>query len=83
MAETIAGWRSDYPDVTVQRHFVRAHPVRVLVEESHDLDLLYVGTNGSSAMSGLVLGTVARAVVAGSVCPVALVRKGSDQPGRG
>ena len=82
MAETIAGWRSDYPDVAVQRHFVRAHPVRALVEESHDLDLLYVGTNGASAMSGLVLGTVARAVVAGSVCPVALVRKGSDHPGR-
>jgi nucleotide-binding universal stress UspA family protein len=79
VAETIAGWRSEYPDVTVQRHFARAHPVRVLLEESHDLDLLYVGTNGSSAMSGLVLGTVARAVVAGALCPVALVRKGSDQ----
>lgn len=78
VAETIAGWRADYPDVVVQRHFVRAHPVRVLVEESADLDLLFVGTNGSSALSGLVLGTVARAVVAGSVCPVALVRKGSD-----
>lgn len=81
VAQTIAGWRADYPDVVVQRHFVRAHPVRVLVEESHDLDLLFVGTNGSSAMSGLVLGTVARAVVAGSVCPVALVRKGSDPAG--
>ncbi|GAA3631996.1 universal stress protein [Microlunatus ginsengisoli] len=78
VAETIAGWQQDYPDVVVQRHFVRAHPVRVLVEESHDLDLLFVGTNGSSAMSGLVLGTVARAVVAGSVCPVALVRKGPE-----
>jgi nucleotide-binding universal stress UspA family protein len=81
VAETLAGWHDDYPDVVVQRHFVRAHPVRVLVEESHDLDLLYVGTNGSSAMSGLVLGTVARAVVAGSACPVALVRKGSDPTG--
>jgi nucleotide-binding universal stress UspA family protein len=81
VAETLAGWHDDFPDTTVQRHFVRAHPVRVLVEESHDLDLLFVGTNGSSAMSGLVLGTVARAVVAGSACPVALVRKASD-PGR-
>jgi nucleotide-binding universal stress UspA family protein len=80
VAETLAGWREDYPDTVVQRHFVRAHPVRVLVEESHDLDLLFVGTNGSSAMSGLVLGTVARAVVAGSACPVALVRKGSEPP---
>ncbi len=81
VAETLAGWRTQYPDTVVQRHFVRAHPVRVLVEESQDLDLLVVGTNGTSAMSGLILGTVARAVVAGSVCPVALVRKGSDHAG--
>jgi nucleotide-binding universal stress UspA family protein len=81
VAEMIAGWHDDYPDTVVQRHFIRAHPVRALIEESHDLDLLYVGTNGSSAMSGLVLGTVARAVLAGAACPVALVRKGSARVG--
>ncbi len=81
VAEVTAGWQADYPDTIVQRHVVRAHPVRALVEESHDLDLLYVGTNDSSAISGLVLGTVARAVLAGSVCPVALVRKGSGSAG--
>jgi nucleotide-binding universal stress UspA family protein len=81
VSETMAGWRQDFPDVVVQRHFIRAHPVRALIEESHDLDLLFVGTNGSSAMSGLVLGTVARAVVAGAVCPVALVRKRPDHLG--
>jgi len=77
VAETLAGWHDDYPDTVVQRHFIRAHPVRALVEESHDLDLLYVGTSGSSARSGLALGTVARAVLAGSACPVALVGKRS------
>jgi nucleotide-binding universal stress UspA family protein len=82
VAEMIAGWHDDYPDTVVERHFIRAHPVRALIEESHDLDLLYVGTNGSSTLSGLVLGTVARAVLAGSACPVALVRKGSAHAGR-
>lgn len=81
VAETLAGWHDEYPDTVVQKHFVRAHPVRALVEESHDLDLLFVGTSGQSAMPGMVLGTVARAVIASSACPIALVRKGADRRG--
>jgi nucleotide-binding universal stress UspA family protein len=78
MAETVAGWRERYPDVVVEHSLVRSHPIDALIDASHDLELLVVGINGSGAMSGLILGTVARAVVASSACPVALVHQGSE-----
>lgn len=76
VAETVAGWSELHPDVVILRAFERGHPVEVLVDYSADADLLVIGTRGAGGIHGLALGSVARAVVAGSSCPVMLVRRG-------
>jgi nucleotide-binding universal stress UspA family protein len=76
VAETVAGWSERHPDVAISRAFERGHPVGVLVGYSADADLLVIGTRGAGGIHGLALGSVARAVVAGSSCPVMLVRRG-------
>ena len=80
MAEALAGWRSDYPDVEVRRRFLQAHPAAALIEFSGHLDLLFVGVCGHGSLRGRTVGTVARAVIGESLCPLALIR--GPQPGR-
>jgi nucleotide-binding universal stress UspA family protein len=76
VAEELAGWAERHPDISISRVFEHGHPVGALVEHSADSDLLVVGTRGGGGIHGLILGSVARAVVAGSHCPVMLVRRG-------
>jgi nucleotide-binding universal stress UspA family protein len=73
MSETLAGWAEQYPDVTVRRLVEREHPAEALVAASDGADLLIVGRHGRGALSMPPVGSVARAVLAGSVCPVAVV----------
>ena len=76
VAEELAGWAERHPDIPMSRVFEHGHPVGALVEHSADSDLLVVGARGGGGIHGLALGSVARAVVAGSACPVMLVRRG-------
>lgn len=76
VAETVAGWSERHPDVVISRVFERGHPVEALIAHAADADLLVIGTRGGGGIHGLALGSVARAVVAGSSCPVMLVRRG-------
>jgi nucleotide-binding universal stress UspA family protein len=46
LAESLAGWAAEFPDVTVSRAIGKRHPVESMVEHSHDADLLVVGTSG-------------------------------------
>ena len=78
IAETIAAFDSDYPDVVVHRRFVRNNPVTALLSCSLDTDLLIIGVRGRKASSGLRVGGVARAVVAGAECPLALIAKSAE-----
>ena len=80
MAETLAGWQAEYPDVRVTRRFLRAHPPTALVDLSSRLDLLFLGVGGQDGRRHPHLGAVARAVVAGSNCPIALVRDARPEP---
>ena len=74
MGETLAGWADQYPDVTVLRLIEREHPAEALVAASNAADLLVVGRHGrGGALSMPPVGSVARAVLAGSGCPVAVV----------
>jgi len=76
VAEELAGWAAKYPDISITRALERGHPVAALVSHSTDSDLLVIGTRGGGGIPGLALGSVARAVIAGSGCPVMLVRRG-------
>jgi nucleotide-binding universal stress UspA family protein len=74
LSEALVGWHSTYPDVDVREHILRAHPAEALVEESRQAELLVVGSRGLGGFSGLLMGSVSRAVLARASCPVGIVR---------
>ena len=73
-AEEVAGWAERYPDVLVNRHVRRGHPVKALVEESRGAELLVVGSRGRAGLAGMLLGSVGQGVLQHAHCPVAVVR---------
>ena len=76
-AEEIAGWSEKFPDVRVNRHVLRGHPVKALVDHSEGADLLVVGSRGRGGFAGMLLGSVSQGVLQHAHCPVAVVRVGS------
>jgi nucleotide-binding universal stress UspA family protein len=50
------------------------HPAVVLVDESHDADLLVVGNRGHGAFTGMLTGSVSMHCVNNAHCPVVVVR---------
>lgn len=74
LAERLAGWSEKYPDVHVQRIVSHNQPARGLLELSEKAQLVVVGSRGHGEMVGLILDSVANALVHRSACPVAVVR---------
>lgn len=60
-------------DVEVRRRTVEGHARRVLVDASHEADLLVVGARRREGQWGLQLGRIAHAALHHSACPVAVV----------
>ncbi|GAA4616417.1 universal stress protein [Saccharopolyspora hordei] len=76
LAEQLAGWCSEHPDVRVHRHVANQHPVEALCSVAEDAQLLVVGHRGRGGFAGLLLGSVAGGVLHHAPCPVAVVRTG-------
>lgn len=74
LAERLAGWREKYPDVELEQRVVRNRPVRGLLEESEDAQLVVVGSRGRTPLKGVGLGSTSQALLHHSTCPVAVVR---------
>ena len=74
LAESIAGVRTDHPDVELEQETVLVAPERCLVDASASASLLVVGSRGLGFFSGLLLGSVSQAVLHRATCPVAVVR---------
>lgn len=63
------------PDgVEVEPASVRGTPGWALVDESHDADLVVVGSRGVGTLRGLVLGSTSAEAAAHALCPVCIVR---------
>jgi nucleotide-binding universal stress UspA family protein len=74
LAESLAGQGEKHPDVAVWSHVVRGRPADVLAEAARGAELLVVGSRGRGGFRGLLLGSVSRAVLHRTACPVAVVR---------
>ncbi len=74
LAERLAGWQEQYPDVHVQRLLYCDKPSYWLIEESKRAQLVVVGSHGRGGFPGMLLGSVGSAVVQSAKVPVIVVR---------
>ncbi|WP_042380431.1 universal stress protein [Streptacidiphilus melanogenes] len=73
LAEVLAGWREEFPSVTVTMDSVKSAAAKPLVTLSAEADLVVVGREGRRAGPLRRLGSVSLAVVQHASCPVAVV----------
>ena len=78
LAEALAGWREQFPDVEVHPAVVRAHPVDALVRAARSQELLVVGRRAHRVRLGQFLGSVSLGVLHHATCPVAVVPTPSE-----
>jgi nucleotide-binding universal stress UspA family protein len=74
LAERLAGWQEQYPDVHVRRRIVCDQPARWLLDESQQAQLVVVGSHGRGGFKGMLLGSVSTRVAEGAKAPVIVVR---------
>src|ERR1700741_3807587 len=75
LAERLAGWQEQYPDVQVRRAVVQAQPARQLVQRSEDAQLVVVGSRGRGGFAGMLVGSVGETVAQMAQVPVIVARE--------
>lgn len=63
-----------FPDVKVTKVVTRDRPVRALVDQSKNAQLLITGSHGRGGFKGMLLGSTSRALLQAAPCPMMVVR---------
>ncbi|EHR61913.1 universal stress protein [Saccharomonospora cyanea] len=79
LAERLAGWQEEYPDVRVERKVVKDRPRHELLEHSRSAQLVVVGSRGRGGFRGMLLGSTSQALIHHASCPVMVVRPEKHQ----
>ncbi|MFL6141822.1 MAG: universal stress protein [Labedaea sp.] len=77
LAESLAGFAVDYPDVPVTEHLVDGDPIEELARRSRHAALLVLGSRGRGRLASMAFGSVSRTLIRRSHCPVAVLRPGT------
>ena len=75
LAERLAGWQEQYPDVQVSRTVVRDQPARQLVQRSEEAQLVVVGSRGRGGFADMLVGSVGETVAQMARMPVIVARE--------
>lgn len=73
VAEELAGFQEQYPDLTLSRTAVHARTARALIGASERASLVVLGSHVHHEIIGLLAGSPTRVVVPRSLCSVAVV----------
>lgn len=76
LAESLAGYQEEYPDVHVRRVVVRDNPARELVRAAQGAQMIVTGSRGRGGFAALLLGSTSRAVIHRAHLPVVVVPTG-------
>lgn len=78
-AAALAGHAGAHPDVALHTEVVQhTSAAAALIQAAQDAALVVVGARGHGGLRGLLLGSVARALIAHAPCPVAVVRAAAE-----
>lgn len=72
----LSGYAEHYPDVPVTELVLDADPIEELARRSRRAALLVLGSRGRGRLASLAFGSVSRALIRRSHCPVAVLRPG-------
>lgn len=73
-AETLAGWREQYPDVAVTTTVRLGRPAPLLVAATQRASLTVVGSRGRGAFLGMLLGSTSQSLLQHAMGSVAVLR---------
>lgn len=79
LQQRLAPLLEQYPDVEVEMVITRDRPIRALVDNSKEAQLLVVGSHGRGGFRGMLLGSTSRAILQSAPCPMVVVRPGADK----
>ena len=63
-----------FPDVKLTKVIARDRPVRALVDQAQNAQLLITGSHGRGGFKGMLLGSTSRALLQAAPCPMMVVR---------
>lgn len=75
----VADWASRFPDVEVRPVHRHSHPAMAILDAAEDAQIVVLGRHVDSRLGGFAFGSVTRAVLHYSECPVMVVPSGEER----